>query len=336
MAVRPAGMMLDRPTHRRRWRWWALGLTVVILAALVLARINAQSSAAVTYLDGMRRSAEDLVTAASTFSGLDQNVVDLDRMEFETATNAVLEALADASAAVVDPPQRSSLIGAASLMRLAFSTWESGVATFREGVLGLADESEGGEEQIYAGLQLVLAGDEIYGEVLKELDRADVPDPITSMPTLAFQSPTRSSVAAARLFASAASADNSLFVLRADLAVSQVSSQPVWVTDPDGDLVISAVETLVIDVVVANLGNTAAPAQNLFLNLAPVDGEQLDQTAQVPPLDAGGQTTVSFPALAVSPGLSYNLSVALQLTGPDGNADNDGLALSFFVNEPTG
>lgn len=328
--------MLERPTPRKRWRWWALGLVVVILAALILARINAQASAAVNYLDGMRRSAEGLVSAASTFSALDQNVVDLDRMEFETATNAVLEALAVASGAVVEPPERSSLIGAASLMRLALGTWESGVATFREGVLGLADQSEAGEEQIYAGLQLVLAGDEIYGDVLTELGRDDVPDPITPMPDLNFQSSSRSPVAAARLFASAASADNSLFVLRADLAVSQVTSQPVWVTDPDGDLVISAVESIAIDVVVANLGNTNAPAQILFLDLAPVDGAEVSQTLDVPELVAGSQTTVSFPALTVTPGLSYNLSVALQLTGPDGNAENDGLALSFFVNEPTG
>jgi hypothetical protein len=303
---------------------------------LVLARINEQAAAAVRYLDGMRQSAESLVAAASTFSSLDEDIVDLDRMEFETATNAVLEALADASEPVADPPERSSLIGAASLLRLAISTWESGVATFRQGVLGLADQGEAGEEQVYAGLQLVLAGDEIYEDALEELARPDVPDPITAMPKLVFQSTSRSPVASARLFASAATADNSLFVLRADLAVSQVTSQPVWVTDPDGDLVVSAVETLVIDVVVANLGNTAAPAQNLFLNLAPADGEQLAQTAEVPPLEAGGQTTVSFPALAVSPGLSYNLSVALQLNGPDGNATNDGLALSFFVNEPTG
>ncbi|MDQ3499767.1 MAG: hypothetical protein M3488_02075, partial [Actinomycetota bacterium] len=209
MTVRPAGLMLERPTDRRRWRWWALGLTVVILAALVLARINAQASAAVNYLDGMRRSAEGLVTASSTFSGLDQNLVDLDRIEFETATTAVLEALAEGSEAVDEPPETSSLIGAASLLRLALATWESGVATFREGLLGLADQAESGEEQIYAGLQLVSAGDEIYAEVLKELDREDVPDPITSMPALSFQSSTRTPVAAARIFASAASADNS-------------------------------------------------------------------------------------------------------------------------------
>ncbi|MCA1736560.1 MAG: hypothetical protein LC739_10785 [Actinobacteria bacterium] len=336
MTVRPAGLMLERPTSRRRWRWWAVGLTFVILAALALARINAQASAAVNYLDGMRRSAEGLVTASSTFSGLDQNVVDLDRIEFETATTAVLEALAEGSEAVDEPPETSSLIGAASLLRLALATWESGVATFREGLLGLADQAESGEEQIYAGLQLVSAGDEIYAEVLKELDREDVPDPITSMPVLSFQSSTRTPVAAARIFASAASADNSLFVLRADLAVSQVSSQPVWVTDPDGDLVIAAVESIVIDVVVANLGNTQAPAQMLFLNMAPAEGEEIAQTIEVPPLEAGGETTVSFPALAVAPGFSYNLSVALQLISPDGNADNDGVAVSFFVNEPTG
>jgi len=335
MSVRPSGLRLERPTRRRGWRWLAIAVTVVVVAALILARINAQATAAVSYLDGMRRSAESLVTAAATFSDLDRSVADLERIEFETATRAVLDSLAAAKSAVAESPDRGSLVGAAALLRLAIDTWEKGVATFRQGVLSLADTAESGEEQIYAGLQLVLSGDEIYGEVITELERPDVPDPITSMPVLAFQSSSRSPVAAARLFAAAASAGNSRFVLRADLAVSQVTSQPAWVTDPDGDLVVSAVETLVIDVVVANLGNTSAAAQNLFLTMAPPGGDQFTQTAQVSALDAGSQTTVSFPAVAVLPGISYNLSVALQLTAPDGNADNDGVALSFFVNEPT-
>lgn len=325
----------DRSFRRRKWGWWPVLLTVIVLLALVLARINAQASAAVAYLDGIRQSAGELITAASTFSSLSDDLVDLDRAEFETATDSVAAALVTASASVLEAPQRSSLIGAASLFRLAVSTWSGGVFTFQEGMLRSADLDGAGEEQIYAGIQQVAAGDELYQGVLEELARADVPDPISPLPELRFHSPDYSPVALARLFAAAAAADNSLLALRADLAVGQVSAQPEWVTDPDGDLVVGAVDLIRIDVVVANLGNTSAPAQNLFLDLS-TDETEDSHTLAVPALAPGSQTTVSFPDLSVSPGLTYRLSVALQLTAPDGNADNDGIALSFFVNEPVG
>jgi hypothetical protein len=324
---------LERRLRRRRWVWWPVLLTVVVLLALILARINAQASAAVSYLDGIRQSAVELVTAASTFSALSDDLTGLDRAEFETATDSVTAALDTASASVLEAPQRSSLIGAASLFRLAVSTWTGGVRTFQEGMLRSADLDGAGEEQIYAGIQQVAAGDELYQGVLAELDRADVPDPITPLPELVFHSPNYSPVALARLFAAAAAADNSLLALRADLAVGQVTSQPAWVTDPDGDLVVEPVEAIRIDVVVANLGNTSAPIQNLFLDLATEAGEE-SRTLAVPALAPGAQTTVSFFELPVTSGQTYQLSVALQLTEPDGNADNDGIALSFFVNEP--
>jgi hypothetical protein len=289
----------------------------------------------VAYLDGIRQSAEELVTAASTFSTLPDGLAGLDRVEFETATDSVAAALDTASASVLEAPQRSSLIGAASLFRLAVSTWTGGVRTFQEGMLRSADLQGAGEEQIYAGIQQVAAGDQLYRGVVTELARADVPDPITPLPELRFHSPDYSPVALARLFAAAAAADNSLLALRADLAVGQVTSQPAWVTDPDGDLVVEPVESIRIDVVVANLGNTSAPVQNLFLDLSTDEGED-SRTLAVPALAPGGQTTVSFFELAVTSGQTYQLSVALQLTEPDGNADNDGIALSFFVNEPVG
>ncbi|MGH8958926.1 MAG: CARDB domain-containing protein [Acidimicrobiia bacterium] len=324
---------LERRLRRRRWAWWPVLLTIIVLLALILARINAQASAAVAYLDGIRQSAEHLVTAASTFSNLPDDLAGLDRAEFETASDSVAAALNNASASVLEAPQRSSLVGAASLFRLAVSTWIGGVRTFQEGMLRSADLEGAGEEQIYAGIQQVAAGDQLYRGVLTELARAEVPDPITPLPELQFHSPDYSPVALARLFAAAAAADNSLLALRADLAVGQVTSQPAWVTDPDGDLVVEPVESIRIDVVVANLGNTSAPIQNLFLDLS-TDEEEDSRTLAVPALAPGAQTTVSFLELAVASGQTYQLSVALQLTEPDGNADNDGIALSFFVNEP--
>ena len=326
------------PYERRRRRfnwWWVVGLIVVIFLALALAQINAQATAAVTYLDGVRSSAEDLVTAAATFSSMPDDLVELDRVRFQTSTDSVIAALERAGAAVQDAPQRSSLIGAASLFRLAVSTWTGAIVTFQDGMLRSADEGGAGEEQIYAGLQQVAAADQLYQGVLAELARDDVPDPITAFPELRFHSDAYTPVALARLFSTAATASNSLLALRSDLAVSQVTARPEWVTDPDGDLVIGSIDLIQIDVVVSNLGNIDSPPQNLFLTVAPSGGEQISLTLTVPALAPSEQTTVSFADIAVVPGTQYQLSAAMQLTGPDGNAANDGIALAFFVNEPT-
>ena len=324
----------SRPRRRFSW-WWVLALTAVILSALILAQINAQATAAVTYLDGVRSSAEDLVTAAATFSSLPDDLVALDRVRFQTSTDSVITALERAAVSVDEGPQQGSLVGAASLFRLAVSTWTAGIVTFQDGMLRSADDNGAGEEQIYAGLQQVAAADQLYQGVLTELARADVPDPITAFPELRFHSEAYSPVALARLFSTAASASNSLLALRSDLAVSQVTARPEWVTDPDGDLVIGSVDVISIDVVVSNMGNVDAPTQNLFLNVAPTGGDQISLSLPVPVLAPGEQTTISFIDIAVVPGTQYQLSAAIQLTGPDGNATNDGIALAFFVNEPT-
>ncbi|MGQ0848045.1 MAG: hypothetical protein ACT4OP_02815 [Actinomycetota bacterium] len=307
--------------------------TAVVAAALVLARINQDASRAVNYVESIRSSAEDLVTAAATFSALADQIGSLERAEFETSMTTTVDSLDAAAQAVADPPERGSLIGVASLFRLTVSTWTEGVRTFSEGMLRSADGAGAGEEQIYAGLQQVAAGDELFLGVVAELARSDVPDPIISLPEIEFLPAPLPPVALARLFAAAAAADNSLLALRADLAVEQVTAEPEWVADPDGDLVISATEILTVKVVVANRGNTLAPAQALVLGISGPEGEQT-LNAEVPGLDAGAQTTVVFESIPVAPGFNYRLGVVLQLSAADGNSRNDGIALEFFVNEP--
>ena len=327
-------MILDRPRSRRRRFLWPLVLTLVVLAALILARINDQAIAAVNYLDSIRQSSNSLVAAAASFSTLADRLATIERAEFQTVTDSALAALAGAARTVEVAPDSRALAGVASLYRLTVKTWVQGVQTFAEGVIRSADEGGSGEEMIYAGLQQVAAGDELYRGFIEELARPDVPDPIGAMPEVRMLPSTISPVALARLFAVAAGAANSLLALRADLAVGQVTADPEWVTDPSGNLVVSAAELMTIDVVVANHGNTEAPTQLLNLELLSADGAE-NRSAEVPELAPGGQTTVRIEGLNVAPGHTYQLSVGLQLTVSDGDAANNSITLSFLVNEPT-
>jgi hypothetical protein len=305
------------------------------VAALVLARINDQATAAVNHLDDIRQSANQLVTAASAFGSLSEQVGTIDRAEFQTITDSVLAELDEAGMVVLEPPESGQLIGAATLYRLTVSTWRSGVLTFAEGVIEMADEGGTGEERIYAGLQQVAAGDVLYLRFLEELDRPEVPDPIAVMPGIRFLPSTITPVSLARLYATAAGAQNSVLALRADLAVGQVTSQPELVTNPDGNLVVSSAEALRVDVVVANRGNVDAPSQLLNLELLSPDGAE-NRTVNVPELSPGGQTTVTIGDLAIVPGQTYQLGVVLGLNVADGDPTNNAISLTFFVNEATG
>jgi hypothetical protein len=142
-------------------------------------------------------------------------------------------------------------------------------------------------------------------------------------------------VSLARLYATAAGAQNSVLALRADLAVGQVTSQPELVTNPDGNLVVSSAELLRVDVVVANRGNVDAPSQLLNLELLSPDGAE-NRTVDVPELSPGGQTTVTIGDLAIVPGQTYQLGVVLGLNVADGDPTNNAISLTFIVNEATG
>ena len=327
--------MTDRPRPRRLRFLWPLLLSAVILAALVLARINEQAAAAVNHLDDIRQSANQLVTAAAAFGSLSEEIGIVDRAQFQTITDSVVSELEGAGTVVSEPPENGHLVGAATLYRLTVSTWKSGVVTFAEGVIEMADEGGTGEERIYAGLQQVAAGDVLYLRFLEELDRPEVPDPIATMPALAFLPTTISPVSLARLYATAAGAQNSVLALRADLAVGQVTSQPELVTNPEGNLVVSSAELLTVDVVVANRGNVDAPSQALSLELLSPDGGE-NRTVDVPELSPGGQTTVKIQDLVVVPGQTYQLGVALNLSIADGDPTNNAISLTFLVNEATG
>jgi len=327
-------VILERSRPRRRRFLWPVLLTLVLLAGLGLARINEQAVAAVEYLEGIRSSAASLVTPAASFSGLSGRVGSIDRAEFFTVVDAMEAALAEAVLAVGESPESGQLVGVATIYRLTLETWRAGVATFAEGVIELADGAPEGGDRIHVGLQQLAAGDQLYTGLLAELARETVPDPITPLPTMNLVDPEFGAGRLARLFTAVASAANSNLALRADLAVRQVTSEPAWVTDPEGNLVMTATELIAVAVVVANSGNADAPAQNVQLELVSPDSSEIRMEV-LPELAPGGQTTVTFTDLPVSFGGSYQIGVTLILTVPDSDPANNGSNLAFIVLEPT-
>ena len=326
--------MLERPRSRRHRYVWPLIVTLVVLAGLGLARINERAAEAVEYMEGIRRSAEALVTPAASLVALGDRVGQVDRAEFLTVTEGVEQALVEAAATVEETPTNPQLAGGASLYRVTVDTWFEGVNLLSEGVVELADGSPAGGDRLYLGLQQIAAGDRLYQQLQKELDRDDVPQPITPLPDLAFLSADIGPGALARLFTVAGSASNSLLALRADLAIGSVIADPEWVANTSGELVVRETDLITIGVVVANNGNAPAPLQSLDIELVSPEGQEI-RNVEIPELNPGGQTTVTVPDLAVVPGVNYQLQVRLVLTITDADPSNNAQTFGFLINEST-
>lgn len=324
--------MLDRPRSRRPRYFWPAAITLVVLAGLGLARINERAAEAVGYMEGIRQSSQSLVAPAASLVSLAKRVEEVDRAEFFTVTEATQDALAAAAAAVEEAPEDPPLLGVASLFRTAVATWSDGVTMFSTGVVELADGVPGGADRLYIGLQQVAAGDHLYLRLLDEIERVDIPDPVTPLPAIGFMPEGVGAGPLSRLYSVAATASNSLLALRADLAVASVMSDPEWVANTEGDLVIREAQAITIGVVVANNGNAPAPAQSIDVELVSPQGQELHNVA-VPELAPGAQTTVSVPELAVIPGVTYQLQVRLVLTVSDADPTNNAQTFGFLVNE---
>lgn len=326
--------MLDRPRPRRHRYFWPIALTLVVLAGLGLARINEQAAAAVTYLEEIRQSAQGLVTPAASLVSLAGRVGEVDRAEFFTVTEAAAETLMEAEEVVARPPESPLLRGIASLYRTSVTTWSGGLEMFTTGVVDLADGATRSSDRLSIGLQQMAAGDELYARLLEEIAREDIPDPITPFPDLSFMPEGVGAGSLARLYAVAASASNSLLALRADLAIASVMSNPEWVANTAGELVIRETDLISLGVVVANNGNAPAPAQSLDVELVSPEGQSV-QNVPVPELAPGAQTTVTVPELVVVPGVSYQLQVRLVLTVTDSDPNNNAQTFGFLINEGT-
>lgn len=327
--------MLERPRSRGHRYVWPLAITLVVLAGLGLARINERAAESVEYMEGIRQSAEALVTPGASLVALGDRIGQVDRAEFLTVTEGVELALAGAALIVEESPTNPELLGAASLYRVAVDTWFDGVNLLSDGVVELADGSPAGADRLYLGLQEIAAGDRLYQQLREELDRDDVPQPITPLPELVFLSAEIGPGALARLYLVAASGSNSLLALRADLAISSVMANPEWVANTSGELVVRETDLITIGVVVANNGNAPAPLQTLDVELVSPEGQEI-RNAEIPELNPGAQTTVTIPDLAVVPGANYQLQVRLVLTITDADPSNNAQTFGFSINESTG
>jgi hypothetical protein len=330
--------MFDAPRRRRRRRLlWPLLITVVVALAVIVATSGRDARATISYLGDMRNSASDLALAGSSLSDLVGNLSRVDRSEFQSVVSGVTDALAEAhQVAEADPPEQA-LVGATTLFRLAIDSWDQGISGFSTAILAAADNPDDNTavDDLASAITDVRAGDRIYDALIEELSREDVPSPVGPMPAVSLLPMDVPITVLAPGWVLAARSETSGLPLRPSVGIQQVATKPPWVTNADGDVVVPATDALDLMVVVSNGGNTDSDPAELEMTLSTGEGDPVATTKVVPTLKAGTNTSVIFPNLTVTPGVTYQVDLALTPGGPDADLDDNTASAQFTVNAPT-
>lgn len=275
---------------------------------------------------------------ANTFQDVLIRMGAVDRVELSTVTDETASTLQQVRRRLESMDAiPADLAGVVALLDLALESWETGTGSLTEHLLGVADgtPSPGQSDRILDDLLELRAGDRLYRKAVEALSRADVTQPVSSMPDVAFLPSGYPVAPASQTLVAQAQADASPLKLRASLAIEQVTTVPEWVLDTEETLVVDATEQLVVRVIVTNAGNVRSDGSGIAIELAGGDGSAQSATLEVPALAPGETTTITFEPVPVSPGRSYSLAVRMALAPGEGETEDNSRTLRFRVNEGT-
>lgn len=332
-------MVFDPPTRsRRRWLGRVLLPLLIVLALIIAVVITAageETRAELEYLDEIKSQATELSRSGSALRDLMPRLRQVDRDEFNTVIEGVANDLDVALAFVSNQPDVESLIPVWSLYRQAVEAWSVGVDALSEGVLQAADEPSDATvtDLVGDGLAGLRAGDNIYDSLRSEVGRTEVPEPLTPLADVNLSPAEGGLFSLAGAYVAAARASTNNLGLRPGLRVSQVLAEPSWQLNVEEAAVVPFTEEIVFSVVITNVGNVESSPETLDIQ---VEGGELPvrDSAEVPALRAGGQTTIVFDPMPVEPGILYTVTSALLNIGVDTDTDiaDNSKTADFTVN----
>ncbi len=328
--------LFGAPRSRRRLLWpivlSALGLLVVGLAFVT------SGTGSPLYAEDLREQAAAIARKAPVFQDVLARVGAVDRVELVNVVDEVEAAIADSRDFLESTEAPEEATAAAVLFGLAVDLWEQGVLDLESALLDAADKvgpiSTAQDLAVNALLDL-RAADRLYAEAVTQLGQADITPPVLPMPEVQFLPSGYPMVAGAATLIGAAGADGSLLELRAELRITNFTTDPPWVVDTAGAVTIEFTEALTFKVVVSNDGNTQSSASEVTLEIVGGDGSNQSFAQPVEALEPGVSTTVSFAAVAVSPSVAYQVAARLPLAEGELETDDNARTQRFTINEPT-
>jgi hypothetical protein len=323
----------NRPRRRVGRIIWPILIVGAVSLALVVSAGGAQTRTQIEYLATVHDHAVEMARNAEALRLAAGGLATISRDEFVIVTENILEDLADAMTFAEGEPPTPSVIPVRSLMRQALIAWSAGVEGFYQAVLGAADRPGDPTvvDDMAAALAELRAGDAIYALLLTEVEREDVPAPLSPLPEVAM-SPARGGLVGLSLaYVEAARSPQNTLVLRPGLAVSQVVAEPEWQLDATGRVVMPSTAEVVFTVVMTNVGNVVSVPQLVVLTL--VGGaDTVLLELEVEALAPGRQVSLVFDPLPVESGQSYQVTVAIEGEADDSNPEDNAITVVFAVN----
>lgn len=328
-------MVFDPPRPKRRFIKWLLPVVLAIAALVGLAAQGAGSEAReqIEYLNELSSQVSDLAVGGDALRDVVSRLSRIDRPELVTVIDDLREDISRGLVFVEIEPPSPDLIAVRSLYRVALEQWDVGVAAFGAGILAAADNPEDPSpiNVIANSLVALRSGDELFVAMQVEVDRPDVPDPINPLRDVVISPAPGEPIALALAYVDAARGPNSGIALRPGLGISMIVADPEWQLNPDNLVVMPATNEVSFSVVVSNMGNLISEDEQLTLTFAG-SGDPVAVTQSVGPLAPGGQRTILFDPLGVTPGELYEVTVEINVVGPDTDLEDNVRQVVFQVN----
>ena len=309
-------------------------ITMALIIAVVVTAAGEETRTELEYLDEIRGQATALARSGAAIKQMMPRLREIGRDEFTTVMDSATNDIDVALSLVGSEPPVDSLIPIWSLYRQAVAAWDSGVSTLSSAILQAADQPDDATvaNLIGDGLADLRAGDELFDVLRSEVEREEIPDPITPLTDVnLFPADSGGLASLAGTYVAAARASTNNLGLLPGLRVSQVLADPDWDVSVEDEVVIPFTETVVFSVVVTNVGNVASEPGTLSLEL--MGGEvPVRATAQLPALDPSGQTTIQFEPMEVAPDTAYQVTGELIVDGPDSDPSDNRQSTTFTVN----
>ena len=330
-------MIFDAPPKSRRRVVTRLILPVLVIAVVTIAAVvsaaGEETRLELEYLESIRSQAEQLAISGISLANVMSRLDEVGRDEFTTVFNGVGGDLDEAQIFVGEVPPTDSLIPVWALYRQAVNAWDEGVRGLSSAILRAADDLDDITviNATSDSLALLRAGDALFEDLKVEFRREEIPEPVAPPPDVVMSPTDAGLVSQSTAYVAAARRSTSQLGLRPGLRVSQVISEPDWDINVEGRPVVPATETITFSAVITNSGNVASEPESLTMELTG-GAEPVVANAEVPALDAGGQTTIEFSPLEVIPDTLYEVRVSLELGNPDADMTDNELRVQFTVN----
>jgi hypothetical protein len=309
-------------------------ITAVAVVAVVVSGAGADTRAELDYLDTMYETAAELSTGGETLRVVISRLARIERSELVTATDGIRASLEAGLELVEAGPPSDTLTATNALYRQAIEAWTVGVSGFTSGILAAADDPSSTVvvDNIANALAELRAGDRIYADLVRELGREEVPDPVGPMPELVMVPAEGELLTLSLAYVEASRSPNSGIALRPGLRVASIASEPRWNVNPSDQAVVPSTETVDFWVVITNGGNVASEPERIDLTVGGA-GEPVALTDTVPVLEPGEQTSIQFVEIPVVPGGVYEVVASLTELTNDTDFEDNTLSVMFEVSE---